>query len=134
MGLRSWFGTAEQKETEKAELRSDVRLSVHAEVLVSADPQPSDDRLKRADLVDFASGGLQLRMDAPVKVGQTVWVRTTVAHVSQHESSTELGVTWDLGKPSSQALPASKRRQPTPPSPAGEQTSSPETVLASRGD
>ena len=133
MGLRSWFGTVDQEEA-KPEQRSNARLSVHAEVLVSGGPQPSEDRLERADLVDFASGGLRLRTDSPVEVGQTVWVRTTVAHVSQDGLSTELGVTWDAGRPNVEPLPVSV--SPESSALSADETPNPEVALAliSRGD
>ncbi len=115
MSLKKWFGTAEPEEPTRQEQRADPRLSVHAQVLISDDPQTSDDELEGAELVDFASGGLRLRMDKEIEVGQTLWVRTTVTHVSQHGVSTEIGVTWDADRSDAKPLPIPvSSESPTP--------------------
>jgi|GEM_PF-4924630 len=105
MSLRNWFGNVKEEEPTRQEQRAEARLCVHAQVLVCGDTQTSDDRLETADLVNLASGGLRLRMDNEVEVGQTLWIRTTVTHVSRHNLSADIGVSWDKGRSIASALP-----------------------------
>lgn len=121
MSLRNWFGNVKEEEPTRQEQRADARLSIHAQVLVSGDPQTSDDRLETADLVNLASGGLRLRMDNEVEVGQTLWIRTTVTHVSRHSLSADIGVTWDVDRLDAQPLPVpAASESSTPDSQAGD--------------
>lgn len=118
MSWKAWFGSFEKEEPALQEQRVSARISAHAQVIISDTPgEDSEDKAADANLVDFGSGGLRLRMNGEFEVGQTVWVRTTVTHVSQDGPSAEIGVTWDAEKGPVPALPLSASNEQSTPQP-----------------
>jgi hypothetical protein len=95
LSFAKWFATPEPKVKPLVEKRADPRISVQAQVDVSDGPLPSVSETKQADLINFASGGLSLRVDLPLEVGQIVWIQARVTHATREGTATAAGICWE---------------------------------------
>lgn len=79
----------------RREKRNAKRLGLYQKALARRLDR-DDSAPETVELLDFSSGGLKIRLESQIEVGQDIWIRARIRHVQQCEDgASESGISWD---------------------------------------